>query len=165
MVAGMAVYQDFFSYAGGVYKHVSGNLAGYHAISVVGYSETDKCWICKNSWGPNWGETLAGGTRGWFRIGYGQCGIDTQFAFYDVDLSACPVPVDNCDKYRPYLTQVLRAATTNRALRACLLYHVCGVGRAPVCSAATMAVVRRVITILKTCPQYRVPFCRALSGV
>ncbi len=78
MVACMAVYQDFFNYVGGVYRHTTGSLAGYHAISCVGYSEADNCWICKNSWGTDWGEA------GWFKIGYGECGIDTEFAMYGV---------------------------------------------------------------------------------
>lgn len=162
MVAGMAVYQDFMSYAGGIYKHVSGSLAGYHAVSVVGYNDTDKYWICKNSWGTGWGEAGPGGTRGWFRIAYGECGMDTQFAFYDVDLTKCPVPVDSCKKYVPYLTQVIRAARVNGMLRACLIFHVCGVGRMPRCTPAIMAVVNRVRAILKVCPRYRASFCCAI---
>lgn len=78
MVACMAVYRDFFSYTGGVYRHTSGDLAGYHAVCAVGYSEADQAWICKNSWGPGWGE------GGWFRIGYGECEIDGQFPMYGV---------------------------------------------------------------------------------
>ncbi len=78
MVACMAVYRDFFSYKSGVYRHTSGDLAGHHAICAVGYSEAENCWICKNSWGTDWGEA------GWFKIGYGECGIDTEFAMYGV---------------------------------------------------------------------------------
>jgi C1A family cysteine protease len=78
MVACMAVYRDFFSYRSGVYRHTSGDLAGYHAICAVGYSEEENCWICKNSWGTDWGDA------GWFKIGYGECGIDTEFAMYGV---------------------------------------------------------------------------------
>jgi C1A family cysteine protease len=79
LVGCMAVYRDFFNYAGGVYHHATGDLAGYHAICVVGYSEAEQCWIGKNSWGTGWGES------GWFKIGYGQCEIDTTFAMYGVD--------------------------------------------------------------------------------
>jgi C1A family cysteine protease len=75
----MAVYRDFFNYAEGVYRHATGDLAGYHAVGVVGYSEAEQCWICKNSWGTAWGES------GWFKIGYGQCDMDIQFAMYGVD--------------------------------------------------------------------------------
>ena len=63
------VYDDFFSYQSGVYHHVSGDLSGGHAVMVVGYSEDDQAWICKNSWGAGWGEA------GFFKIGYFECGI------------------------------------------------------------------------------------------
>ena len=86
MVGCMAVYRDFFSYTGGVYRHTSGDLAGYHAIGVVGYSEAEQCWICKNSWGTGWGEL------GWFKIGYGECGMDTEFAMYGVEAVTPPSP-------------------------------------------------------------------------
>jgi C1A family cysteine protease len=65
------VYNDFFSYKSGVYKHVSGAVAGGHCICVVGYDDASSCWICKNSWGTAWGD------NGFFRIAYGECGIDS----------------------------------------------------------------------------------------
>lgn len=156
MVAGMAVYRDFMSYRSGVYKVTSADLAGYHCICVVGYDNTQECWICKNSWGPTWGEA------GFFRIGYGQSKIDTNFAFYDMD-AVCPIPpVSPCERYVPYLKNVLTAAKTNAMLRVCLKYYVCGVGTRPLCSTAVISVVRNVLLILQRCPQYRRPFCAAL---
>jgi len=86
MVGCMAVYRDFFSYTGGVYRHTTGSLAGYHAIGVVGYSEDEQCWICKNSWGPDWGDS------GWFKIGYGEAEIDTRFPMYGVEDVTPPSP-------------------------------------------------------------------------
>lgn len=65
------VYNDFFSYKSGVYKHVSGAVAGGHCISVIGYNDAGSFWICKNSWGTGWGES------GFFCIAYGDCGIDS----------------------------------------------------------------------------------------
>ena len=65
------VYEDFFSYKSGIYKHVSGHNVGGHCVSIVGYDDNQKYWICKNSWGTGWGES------GFFRIAYGDCGIDT----------------------------------------------------------------------------------------
>ncbi|MGB3556837.1 MAG: C1 family peptidase [Jannaschia sp.] len=65
------VYQDFFSYRSGVYRHVSGEAAGGHCVEIVGYDDARGCWICKNSWGTNWGE------GGYFCIAYGQCQIET----------------------------------------------------------------------------------------
>lgn len=65
------VYQDFFSYKSGIYTHVTGGKAGGHCVTIVGYNNNPGYWICKNSWGTNWGES------GFFRIAYGQCGIDS----------------------------------------------------------------------------------------
>ena len=58
--AAFSVYQDFFNYKSGVYRHVSGSLAGGHAIKIVGWGVTsDKhatpYWIVANSWGTSWG--------------------------------------------------------------------------------------------------------------
>jgi C1A family cysteine protease len=71
LVACYTVYEDFFAYKSGIYKHVTGKAVGGHCISVVGYNDSSKYWICKNSWGTGFGE------NGYFRIGYGQCGIDS----------------------------------------------------------------------------------------
>lgn len=65
------VYQDFYYYVSGVYKHVGGALEGKHCIACIGYDDAAGCWICKNSWGQEWGED------GFFRIGYGQCRVDS----------------------------------------------------------------------------------------
>jgi len=70
------VYNDFFAYKSGVYRHVSGALAGGHCIAIIGYDDSQSCWICKNSWGPSWGD------QGFFRIAYGECGIDTNYGPY-----------------------------------------------------------------------------------
>jgi len=159
VVGGLAVYQDFYAYTSGVYKHVSGALAGYHAVSVVGYDDGQRCWICKNSWGPGWGES------GFFRIGYGQAEMDTNFLFYEPQV-ACPTPtpVDDCAQYVPYLQRVLVVARGHAGLRACLRYYVCRRGVRPYCSTEILAVVRVVIAILNRCPQYRDSFCRILGA-
>ncbi len=78
MIAVFAVFYDFFGYGNGVYSHVTGNLAGYHCVEVIGYNDNESCWLCKNSWGPGWGD------QGFFRIAYGQCEIDTSFPFWGV---------------------------------------------------------------------------------
>jgi uncharacterized repeat protein (TIGR01451 family) len=88
IVTGMAVYEDFFDYTGGIYEHVLGDLAGYHLVNMVGYNDTEHYWICKNGWGTNWGETAdftpytpGVGDGGWFRIRYGECEIETANAY------------------------------------------------------------------------------------
>jgi C1A family cysteine protease len=65
------VYQDFFQYKSGVYEHVTGQSAGGHCVEIIGYSDSLGAWICKNSWGPGWGD------NGYFMIAYGQCSIET----------------------------------------------------------------------------------------
>jgi C1A family cysteine protease len=85
LIACMAVYRDFFSYRDGVYKPTTNDLAGYHAISCIGYSEEEKCWICKNSWGDDWGD------KGYFKVAYGVADIDTRFAKYGVETLSGPL--------------------------------------------------------------------------
>ncbi|MDQ3699795.1 MAG: C1 family peptidase, partial [Chloroflexota bacterium] len=79
LLAGMAVYNDFFAYNSGVYVKTAGaTLAGYHCITCVGYDDAQQCWILKNSWGTGWGD------GGFVRIGYGQSDllIDTGWQMY-----------------------------------------------------------------------------------
>jgi C1A family cysteine protease len=86
LAACFTVYNDFFSYHSGIYHHVSGDLAGGHCISVVGYDDSQRFWICKNSWGTGWGES------GYFCIAYGECGIDgTMWAVEGVVAPGPPV--------------------------------------------------------------------------
>jgi C1A family cysteine protease len=72
VVVVMDVYEDLFYYTSGVYKHVWGALDPQkHVMACIGYDDRAGCWICKNSWGPGVGE------NGFYRIGYGQCRIDS----------------------------------------------------------------------------------------
>lgn len=64
LVTTMTVYDDFLTYSGGIYKHVTGAKAGGHAISLVGFNDLERYWIIRNSWGTNWGES------GFARISY-----------------------------------------------------------------------------------------------
>jgi len=67
------VYSDFMNYKSGVYQHKSGVLEGGHAIKILGWGTASglNYWLCANSWGTSWGES------GFFRIAYGECGIDS----------------------------------------------------------------------------------------
>ncbi len=41
------VYQDFFSYKSGIYRHVTGNQAGGHCVTIIGYNDSPGYWICR----------------------------------------------------------------------------------------------------------------------
>jgi hypothetical protein len=81
MVMGFTVYEDFDSYGGGVFKHTTGKSRGGHCVLVVGYSESNQAWICRNSWGTGFGGAAhADGTgAGFFMIAYGDSNIDNTF--------------------------------------------------------------------------------------
>ncbi|HZV46701.1 MAG TPA: C1 family peptidase [Thermodesulfovibrionales bacterium] len=80
LVTTMAVYNDFFSYTGGVYTHVTGSLAGYHAVLIIGYDDPGHYFIVKNSWASGWGSTAGYGTeKGYFMIDYSQMSNDVSF--------------------------------------------------------------------------------------
>jgi len=59
VLAGMIVFNDFFSYSGGVYEHPPSegeSIAGFHAIVLVGYDDNENALELRNSWGEDWGE-------------------------------------------------------------------------------------------------------------
>lgn len=64
LVISMTVYNDFYSYKSGVYSVVSGSALGGHAVTVVGWDDSAKAFIVKNSWGTGWGD------KGYFKIAY-----------------------------------------------------------------------------------------------
>lgn len=110
LVAGMAVYNDFFAYSSGVYVKTSGaTLSGYHCISVVGYNDSQQCWILKNSWGSNWGD------NGFCRIRYNQADvlIDTDWSFYSVDVQIASQWFSNVKVNQTYATHHAENAWVN----------------------------------------------------
>lgn len=62
----MHVFDDFFYYKSGIYKHEGGEgtYQGRHTVVLAGYDDETHSFLVKNSWGPYWGE------HGYFRIDY-----------------------------------------------------------------------------------------------
>lgn len=56
LVTTLTVYSDFMAYASGVYKHTTGKSEGGHAVSIVGYDDSKRALLIRNSWGEGWGE-------------------------------------------------------------------------------------------------------------
>jgi C1A family cysteine protease len=96
----MQVWSDFYYYHSGIYKKTASattdpNNNG-HLVAIVGYNHPNKYWICKNSWGTDWGE------NGFFRIQMGQVLIGTQ------NLQMSQPIVDN----KPPVLQAIAAQNT-----------------------------------------------------
>jgi C1A family cysteine protease len=68
-VVGIPVYPSFESYAVSKTGQVpmplkTDPILGYHAVVCVGFNNTLKCWIMRNSWGAAWG------AKGYFYLPY-----------------------------------------------------------------------------------------------
>ncbi|XP_009092810.1 tubulointerstitial nephritis antigen [Serinus canaria] len=77
----MKVYEDFFLYKEGIYRHSqkAGSKWKTHSVKLLGWGalpdkngQKQKFWIAANSWGKSWGE------NGYFRIlrGQNECDIE-----------------------------------------------------------------------------------------
>lgn len=56
LLSSMILYEDLEFYKSGVYRYATGNKLGSHAVVIVGWSDSDRAWIVRNSWGSKWGE-------------------------------------------------------------------------------------------------------------
>ena len=81
------VYEDFkYGYSSGCYQYTWGQYVAGHVIVIVGWDDTscagEGAWICKNSWGLEWG------MEGYFRIkfnDYSGIGENTVLPLYPPD--------------------------------------------------------------------------------
>ncbi|CAH8430253.1 unnamed protein product [Schistosoma margrebowiei] len=73
--AAFNVYEDFLNYKSGIYKHLTGEPVGGHAIRIIGWGVEKKTpyWLVANSWNEDWGE------NGYFKIlrGHNECEIES----------------------------------------------------------------------------------------
>lgn len=79
----MIVYSDFYAYKGGVYQKSSGaTYQGWHAIVFVGWDDSKGAYLCKNSWGEDFGEN----GYFWIKKGNSNIGWGTEYIIYKDEL-------------------------------------------------------------------------------
>jgi len=95
----------------GVYRCTNDSGAN-HAVIITGYSDAGGYWIVKNSWGATWNGD------GYFKVGYGECAIETWVYYVDTSASApspTPTPTPTATRTRtptPTLTPTRTATPT-----------------------------------------------------
>ena len=66
--------QNFVAYADGVfidYPSDPANVSVNHAVTLIGWDDTQSAWLIKNSWGNDWGSSCGlGSEKGYMWIGY-----------------------------------------------------------------------------------------------
>ena len=82
--AAMGIGSDVGGYfdGNGIYRSTN-HIALNHAVVISGYNDTGNYWIVKNSWGTGWGD------NGYFKVGYGECGIES-YVYYASTTPANP---------------------------------------------------------------------------
>ena len=76
------------TYTNNVYKCTTDTPVD-HTVIIVGYNDTTSSWIIRNSWGTN-----PPGNDGYFNVGYGECGIESQVYYAkltDLDYPFSPI--------------------------------------------------------------------------
>ena len=71
---GLQIMEDFLSYESGIYKYITGENIGGHAMKLIGYGHDEKeglYWELQNQWTTDWGED------GYIKIKHGEIGIDS----------------------------------------------------------------------------------------
>lgn len=88
LAASLGVYNDLGDYTGGIYEcDITSGIHSGHWMTILGWEDDETVtnggyWICKNSWGTDWGED------GYCRIIYGDaCGIDNYIIYFITSLS------------------------------------------------------------------------------
>jgi hypothetical protein len=79
VIATMLFYEDFYLYRDGVYVNApSLDPIGGHVVVIAGWNDTNNSWICKNSWGKEWG------MKGYFEIERGAALIGLDIVWLNV---------------------------------------------------------------------------------
>lgn len=91
IVAGFNACDDLYYYdAGEIYTH-SGSCSGCtgHGVTIVGWDDSQRYWIVKNSWGQTWGDS------GFFNMRWGTCGIDSGAYSFGIYMTYTPSDDDD----------------------------------------------------------------------
>lgn len=115
----------FQSYTGGVFNRNSSSQVN-HAVVLVGWDDSQQCWILRNSWGSGWGES------GYMRIKYGvnQVGYGATYVVYKGG-STPTRPRTGTGSHTQRQPLPEQAGIRLRVLLQCLPPPLCG-GRKPV---------------------------------
>lgn len=124
LVTTLMVYTDFLTYAGGVYKHVTGSAAGGHAVSLIGYDDSKRAWLIRNSWGHEWGEN----GFGWISWD-DTSGIGSDTWDYELPASQAYVSVTTPVEHEYISGQYQLTAQSNEAGRQAIKFHIKGASK------------------------------------
>jgi len=117
VIAGIKVYESFLDYDDGIYeKKENEEFLGNHILVIVGYNENENYWICKNSWGNNWGEPNpydTNSTGGWVRIKYGECAIELNNIHYPVSIMKLKDDDTQIKSYNSFLFLIKNLVSNN----------------------------------------------------
>lgn len=123
IVGDMDLYSDFAHYTGGVYKPASANPIGTHSVCIVGFDDNPTgeppYWLCKNSWGTDWGfnpSTGEVGQGGFFKLAQGAAGLATSYVVYDIDIQVLLSFVDA----KAAIESIRDTTISNPSFRGCL---------------------------------------------
>lgn len=75
VITSLTIYEDFHAYKSGIYQHKKPKAVDDILVTITGWGVEDGVdyWVCRNSWGSDWGE------KGFFRIirGVNECRVET----------------------------------------------------------------------------------------
>ncbi|UCH86482.1 MAG: DUF333 domain-containing protein [Dehalococcoidia bacterium] len=101
----MGIGSSFGGYWDGDIYRCTNDLGINHGVVIAGYDDAGSYWIVRNSWGSGWNG------NGYFKVGYGECAIESYASYADVDIAGdsdgdtVPDTVDNCPSdYNPNQT-------------------------------------------------------------